>query len=130
MFARFAKDEGGASAAEFALISPLFITLLFGIFQLGWALHCASSVRYALEESARTVMLNEALTASDVETAMRDKLARFADPDIAVDIVEDSSQAGMELVHLNATYVHQLAVPFLPEWELTFQQTASVARPT
>ncbi len=130
MFARFAKDEGGASAAEFALISPIFIALMFGVFQFGWALHCASSVRYALEESARTVMLNETLTAQDVEAAMRNKLAQLADPEIAIDIVEDSTQLGMELVHLNATYVHHMTVPFLPVWELTFEQTASVARPT
>lgn len=130
MCASFRRDERGASAAEFALVAPVFLALLFGIFQFGWALHCASSVRYALEESARSVMLNENFTAGQVETQMRTKLTDIAEADIQVDITRDASRPGTEMVHLNSTYVHAVEVPFVPAFEVTFNQTTSIARPT
>ena len=130
MFGRFRRDEGGASAAEFALIAPIFLATVFGIFQFGWALHCASSVRYALEESTRSVALDEDFTAGEVETQMRAKLTAIADPEIDVSITTDTSVSGAEMVHLHATYVHEMEVPFLPAFEITFNQTASLGRAT
>jgi len=130
VFARFARDESGASAAEFALVSPIFLATIFGIFQFGWALHCASSVRYALEEAGRSVLLDETYTSGQVETQMRAKLTQIAEPEIEVEIQVDNSQAGTQLVHLNSTYIHDMTVPFLPEFEITFNQTTSIARPT
>lgn len=128
MSARFARDEGGASAVEFAIVAPIFLTLIYGLFQVGWALHCASSVRYALEESARSVMLDEHFSSGDVEAKMRQKLTDIADPQVEVAITTED-RTGMTLVHLNATYVHEMIIPFLPAYEVTFNQTASIARP-
>lgn len=130
MSASFSRDESGASAAEFALVAPVFLAVLFGIFQFGWALHCASSVRYALEESARSVMLDDNFTAGQVETQMRTKLTDIAQADIQVDITRDASRIGTEMIHLNSTYVHPVEVPFIPAFEVTFNQTTSIARPT
>lgn len=124
-----AGDTSGASAVEFGMIAPLLIVLLFGLFQVGWALHCASSVRYALDESARALSIDPDLTASQVEAAMRARLDEFADPEISVSISEDSATPGLRITNLRATYVHSLAVPMLPVWELRFQSAASVARP-
>lgn len=129
MFARFRRDEGGASAVEFAIVSPIFLALLYGVFQVGWALHCASSVRYALEESARAVMLDENFSSGAVEAKMRARLTAIANPAIQV-ALSTEERTGMELVHLNATYVHEMVIPFLPPYEVTFNQQASVARPT
>jgi Flp pilus assembly protein TadG len=122
-------DASGASALEFGMIAPLLIILLFGVFQIGWALHCASSVRYALEESARSLSIDQDITAAEVETAMRSRLDDFADPEISVTISEDTSTAGLHITNLHATYVHALEAPLLPAWELRFQSVAAVARP-
>lgn len=124
-----AGDTSGASAVEFGMIAPLLIILLFGIFQVGWALHCASSVRYALDESARALSIDPDLTASEVEADMRARLDRFADPEISVSISQDSATPGLRITNLNATYVHSLEVPLLPAWELRFRSAAAVARP-
>lgn len=124
-----ARDVSGASAVEFAMVAPFLIILLFGIFQVGWALHCASSVRYALERSARTLSINPMMTASDVEAGMRARLSRLADPEISVTLTRDSDLPGMLTTSLNATYVHSLSVPMLPVWDLRFQSAAVVVRP-
>lgn len=124
-----AGDVSGASAVEFGMIAPLLIILLFGVFQVGWALHCASSVRYALDESARALSIDSNLTASEVEAAMRARLEELADPEISVSISEDSATPGLIITNLHALYVHSLAVPMLPVWELQFQSAAAVVRP-
>lgn len=124
-----AADVSGASAVEFGMIAPLLIILLFGVFHMGWALHCASSVRYALEESARALSIDPDITAAEVEAAMRARLEDFADPEISVTISEDSTVPGLRITNLHATYVHILAAPLLPEWELRFESVSAVARP-
>ncbi len=126
---RFAGNDSGASAVEFGMIAPLLIIVLFGIFQIGWALHCASSVSYALDESARALSIDPEITAAEVEAAMRERLDAIADPEISVTIDEDTATPGLRLTNLQATYVHSLAVPLLPVWELRFQSAAVVARP-
>lgn len=122
---RFAADERGASAVEFALIAPLLVIVLFGVFQVGWALHCASSVRYALEESARALSIDPDLTAGEVQAAMRRRLTAFADPEFTVAIARTPGPAGLVVTELTSDYVHALAVPLLPVWDIRFEATAS-----
>ena len=123
---RLLDDDRGASAVEFALIAPLLVIFLFGLFQVGWALHCASSVRYALEESARAVSIDPDLTAAEVQAAMRTRLTAFADPEFTVAIAQAPGPAGLVITELTSDYVHELAVPLLPVWDIRFQATASV----
>lgn len=66
--------EGGA-AIEFAIVFPLLVTLLFGIFQIGVAYHNAGTVRYGLERAMRQVFLNPNLTAQQLEDALRGEMA-------------------------------------------------------
>ena len=54
-------DEQGASAVEFALISPVFFMALFGIAQFGWAFLCGHSVRSAVQKEARLLPLGRQL---------------------------------------------------------------------
>jgi Flp pilus assembly protein TadG len=124
-----ARDASGASAVEFGMIAPILIILLFGICQVGWALHCASSVRYALDESARVLSINPQITATDVEAAMRERLEGFADPAISVTVSENLDSPGLRITNVRATYVYHLSVPMLPAWELPFQSVATIARP-
>ena len=120
------RDEGGTSALEFALVAPVFLAMLFGLFQLGWAFHCGSSVRYALEEASRSLMLDPGMTQAEIETQMRARLNQLADPDISVSMTTENPAAGLTLAHVNATYEHPIVVPFLPEYDFTFTSEVTV----
>ena len=52
-FKRYAKDKEGATAVEFALILPLFLTLTFGIIEFGLILHVSSVLQNATYEAGR-----------------------------------------------------------------------------
>jgi TadE-like protein len=47
------SNERGTSAIEFAIVGPVFIFLLIGIFYLCMGLAVAGSLHYAVEEGAR-----------------------------------------------------------------------------
>jgi Flp pilus assembly protein TadG len=67
---RFRRDERGATAVEFALLSPFLIALFFGIFEFGRALWIQGILDYAVEQAARCEAVNTTLcgTASATET--------------------------------------------------------------
>ena len=53
MTRRFATDRSGATAVEFALVLPVFATMLLGIFAVSSLAFAANSLHFAVEEAAR-----------------------------------------------------------------------------
>jgi Flp pilus assembly protein TadG len=45
---RFTRDQSGASALEFAMISPVLLFMIIGIIQLGFALNKGATVQWAI----------------------------------------------------------------------------------
>lgn len=71
---RFARDERGAAAAEFALVIPVFLTLVFGTISVGLAMSAISQIHYAAERSARCLSVD---TAGQCEGDINDYANRF-----------------------------------------------------
>lgn len=123
----FGKDDSGAAAVEFALVAPVCLALMFGILQLGWALHCAASTRYALERGMRAVTLNPAITQSQLETAVQTDLATIADPDAVQVSLRRESVAGAASAIGTATFTSEIGVPMLYTYPISF--TAQIVTP-
>jgi Flp pilus assembly protein TadG len=88
---RFCDDEDGASALEFALVFPLFATMLFGSLQMGLAYYTAGSVQYALERTARMTMVDQDMSAGQVQTAFENLLEPLTNEEININYAVDSS---------------------------------------
>lgn len=90
MFRLFRRDrEKGASAVEFAIVIPLFLTLLFGIMEAGWMFSQQVEVRNAAREGARLAVVN-----FGTETEIRNATCSRA--------VLSADRASVYLVHNNA----------------------------
>jgi Flp pilus assembly protein TadG len=50
---RLARDRGGVTAIEFAMLLPFFVMLLFGIIQFGQALFLQMALQHAVTAAAR-----------------------------------------------------------------------------
>lgn len=125
--AGLAADTSGLAAIEFAFVSPLLILLLLGAIQIGWAVHCAASVRWALDASARALMINPSLTASDVRSAMVARLAKVADAeDLEVTVTPDEAEQNLVV---ESTYTTSLAFPMMSLDTLTFKSRVTVPNP-
>lgn len=53
-----AAADRGSSAVQFALVAPVFVTMLFGIFEFGRVLWMQASLQYAVQQAARCVSVN------------------------------------------------------------------------
>ncbi len=63
IFARFRDGERGTSAVEFALVAPLFLTLLIAISELSMIFFSGQYLETAVQDSARLIMTGQAQTA-------------------------------------------------------------------
>lgn len=124
-----ARDERGAGALEFAILAPVLLTCIFGIIQFGWALHCAASVNFALEEASRTLLLNPNTNAAQLQSKVQSSVASLADGGAVTVTLTDTVAGGVTVTTATSTYKHAFTVPFLPKYNLTFRSDVAVIRP-
>ena len=129
VFRRWRCDVAGATAVEYAFVAPMLLMVLIALIQLGWTLHCAASVRWALENSARSLMLDPNVSASDLRASMLTQLSGIADASsLTVTLATDSSDPTQTIKTAQSAYTQALTLPFLPSWNFSFH--SSVAVPT
>lgn len=82
-------SDSGASMAEFALLLPLLVMVLFGIIEFGIAFTKAQAIEAAAREGARLASI-ESSTVSDIETRVNEALTGISmsgPPVVSVDQV-------------------------------------------
>jgi Flp pilus assembly protein TadG len=114
----YGRDEGGASAAEFALVVTPFLALVFAIIGLSLLVYANSTLQFATENSARWASVTAAANGADPgSTAV---LAHFSDvykgPAISPAAVYNAAAACGHQVTATATFplnavVVDLSVP-------------------
>jgi Flp pilus assembly protein TadG len=101
-------SDGGAAAVELALILPILILLLFGIFEFGRAYNTQISLSGAAREGARVMAItNDAGTATNATIAA----APSVNPAPSVGINPSPCSAGAT-VTVTATRVQSYNIPF------------------
>lgn len=124
------RDESGATALEFALVIPVFIALLIGTFQVAWVMHCAGTVRWSLESSARSLLLDPTITQDQLSAAVLAKLSGLVDTRrVTVTLVSDSTTPGAPVLRASTTYQPTVSIPFVASWPLTLRATTAVPTP-
>ncbi|UCI06420.1 TadE/TadG family type IV pilus assembly protein [Mesorhizobium sp. B1-1-8] len=122
----FAGNTSGGAALEFALVVPFLIMLLFGIFAFGWSMNSASSVRYALEQSARSLQLNNTLTQSQIQVIATQKLQALGLKNVNVTITTDPASGGFKMAHVNASYAFVIDFPYFSAFPIKYSTTVAV----
>ncbi len=92
-------NESGATAVEFALVLPLFLLVIFGIFEYGWLMTQQILLNHAVSEGARAaVRMTDGASDQDLRdeaTAVAKKAFRvmgtLTDDDIVVDILAENA---------------------------------------
>ena len=103
---RLTRCRRGAAAVEFALVAPIFFTMLYGLFEAGRFYWYKNSLDYAVAEAARQAGIDAALTVNDLTTAVEANL-QFNPQNVTVDVT-DSTDAVTGLTFREIT----AAVPF------------------
>lgn len=74
---RLARDEEGATLVEFAMLSPVLLTLLLGLFDLGYNIYTKTQLEGAIQKAARDSTIEgaagrEAIIDARVKAAVHD----------------------------------------------------------
>jgi Flp pilus assembly protein TadG len=140
---RFAADTRGQELLEFALVLPVLLTLLMGIFWLGRAVSVYEALGTAAREGARAVLATSCATCGNVvnysaaQTAIDNSLqAASLDPTLAVTpppnpiLMNGSDPANYQVngVTVQVKYPVQLNIPFtgLYGTTITLSQTVTM----
>lgn len=68
------RNQLGAAAVEFALIMPMLILIIWGIFQVGIAFHASAGMQHALGEGARFATIFPRPTDSQIVARINSKV--------------------------------------------------------
>jgi Flp pilus assembly protein TadG len=136
------KHKKGQSMVEFALLLPLFVLLIIGIFDLGRAFFSFIAITNAAREGARVITFWPGDTqVEDVETAVLDEIG--ASPmvtegniqnitiecGILYNVTDPANCPTEEPVRVTVTYNFDLIFNFLFNQPLTLRRSAEMMMP-
>lgn len=75
---RLVRDESGVSAIEFGILAPIFLTLFFAVFEIGFLFTKMGVMDYAMQKAAKKVYIGQAssgtVTHADLEQTICDHI--------------------------------------------------------
>ena len=111
------RNEKGASAVEFALVLPIFIMLVFGIFQFGIAFNNWIAITHAAREGARLAAVEQ----------YDEQRVRDSAPSVQIESISVSGQdgtVGSPVTVIVTGNVLNINIPFAGNWPVTLTSTA------
>lgn len=125
---RFGRGEGGATAVEFALVFPLFVGLLIGIFEFSRMMFLASSVQYSVDRAARMAVIDPTVSLSDIESEIQNLLAVSNSP--TVDLTVTRTTLGTtDIAQVAAQYNHVVSPVFFEPFTVTWDFVTVIPQP-
>lgn len=119
------RDQNGAAAVEFALVSSAFLAILIGLCYLGIMLFNNMSLEWAVEKAARVAEINNAATQTDIATAVNSYLSSVGLPDATVQYSTTVS-GGVTIATIQANYRATYTLPMISTFHLNFTSNLSV----
>ena len=111
------RNEKGASAVEFALVLPVFVMLVFGIFQFGIAFNNWIAITHAAREGARLAAVGQ----------YDEQRVRDSAPSVAIQSISVSGQGGSigsPVTVIVTGNVLNINIPFAGNWPVALKSTA------
>jgi Flp pilus assembly protein TadG len=110
-------NERGAVAAEFALLLPVLLTILFGIIEFGMIMYGREVVTNATREGARAGIVQgpPKRTEGEITTIANNYLtATGINPSDVTFTVTGEGLASPNSLTVTATYLYRFLIPYIP----------------
>jgi Flp pilus assembly protein TadG len=108
-----AESRKGAVALEFALGFPIFLAMVYGLFEFARIFWSQNTLQFAIEEAARSAIVNSTITESELTTIVKDKAAGLPDADISVVVVFEDANGSRGFVTITGTYEYSPIIPLV-----------------
>src|SRR5262249_229331 len=123
----FLRDDSGAAAVEFAIVSTAFLSLVLGISYLGIMLFTNLSMHWAVEKAVRLAMLNPSVSLATLSAEVNNYLASVGLPTATVSY-SIAQQGTIPTGHVSATMAQTYVVPLIGTFNLTYVADAYIAQ--
>jgi Flp pilus assembly protein TadG len=107
----FAREADGAQAVEFAIIAPILLASMFGVFEVGRMMYEQNRVAAAAAAGARAVAVYGADDEPNIEAAINARLPYAATIDLA-----DVTFGAQSFKKIEVTYDFDFLIKFRPQW--------------
>lgn len=117
-FIKGRRGERGVTAVEFALVAPVFLMFVLGIFDFGRLFFVKNTMQYAVGQTARFVMVNPTSPQATVETyAAGQASAIFAGITFTADAPGTDVDAGTGVSYrtISGSYTFVYLIPFISD---------------
>jgi len=105
-------DRRGNVAVEFALIVPIVLMIIMGIFEFGQALRIYNTLAYAVEQAGRYAMVNTDATTTEVEDYTASQLIGVNASTVTIAATTEVD-AGTTYSVITADTTYDINVPFM-----------------
>ena len=109
----FARSRKGAAAIEFAFALPIFLALVYMLFEFARIFWSQSTLEYAIEEAARYAMVRPAATEAEVMTVANDSAVGLATADLKIVVVFENVNGSRGIVDITGIYNYAPVVPLV-----------------
>ncbi len=110
---RLARDSTGAAAIEFALIAPIFLIIMVGVFQMGMAMHTSAGLRNGVEVAARYAQIYPKPTSAQIIAKYKSATYGMNSGATADPTLTYGTSAGTAYVDISASYTQSYNFLFL-----------------
>jgi Flp pilus assembly protein TadG len=121
----FVRNASGAAAVEFAIISGVFIMMIFGIIYMGIILHTNATLQWAVENSVRTAVIAESTTQAQMTTKVNGLLSSMNMPN-ADTVSYAVSGTSPPIATLTANLTRTYTIPMLGSYTINYTATAKM----
>jgi Flp pilus assembly pilin Flp len=125
---RFARNQRGAAAIEFAIICLPLILLAVGVIELGRAFNIRSNMAYAADVGTRRMLVDSATPDTELKALVRDAFTGGPPDDLGIDL--GTALVGERTVRtLRLTYPLSLSIPGISDSVITLDLERRLAQP-
>jgi Flp pilus assembly protein TadG len=118
-------DQRGATAVEFALVLPLLVIFIMGIWYMGWSMNLGSEVRHAVELGSRIYITNPNATDNELKTAIASHLTDV--PINSITLSTSTSTIGSaSSQHISWSFQTSAPIPFMSSMQISFNGSYDV----
>lgn len=111
----YLSEQKGTTAVEFALVSLVFLTIVFAIMESGRLFWALNAIEYAVDSGARYVLVNADASDDEVENVVRNALNGIpSSDDNPVITIQNITRNNIDFIVVTANYTFQSIMPFLP----------------
>ena len=123
---RFARDTRGTSALEFAIMAPVFIAMVFAVFNVGYASYCGAAVRNAMQRSSRVLIITPSTSADTIKASATALLVDVPIDNLSVTITTETLSANEQIKRVSWSYTYLLSLPLISSQTMAFSSSIAI----